>query len=273
MFDFPELDESSVNEISWILTHIEHWRDFVNSSRSNNPFPPLFLKNGLTIFHEPEDLALFVFKEIFIEECYTKDNFYYPNSSHTIIDIGANIGLFTLYCQSQARGTRIHCFEPAPLTRGRLKKNIIFNKLEELVKVYPYAVSDRKTIKKLRSATKYSIDRSFFEHCTEDTGDLTTDEHSDTVQVISLDEVLNFVDTDRVNLLKIDAEGAEVEILSGASEDSLKKIDKIALEYHLAIRPDCFEYLAKLLDRNGFCHIHHEHHAKFFEYGIIRAER
>jgi hypothetical protein len=90
MFDFPELDKSSVDEISWILKQVKNWRDLVYLIKSNRSLPPLFLRNGLTIFHEPEDLALFVFKEIYIEKCYTKDDFYQPNSSHTIIDIGGN---------------------------------------------------------------------------------------------------------------------------------------------------------------------------------------
>jgi FkbM family methyltransferase len=275
MFDFPELDKSSVDETSWILKQVKNWRDLVNSIKNNRTLPPLYLMNGLTIFHEEltEDEILFIFKRIFIENSYTKDHFYQPESSHTIIDIGANIGLFTLFCQSQARGSRIHCFEPTPLTQRCLEKNIIFNQLEEVVKIYPYAVSDRSTLKQLRSATKYSTARSFFKYYTTNFGDLTTDEYTDTVQVISLDEVLKIVNTGIVDFLKIDAEGSEVEILTGASEDGLKKINKIALEYHDAIRPNCSEILINTLARNGFSNIVIEPLAKFPGHGIIRAKR
>jgi hypothetical protein len=117
------------------------------------------------------------------------------------------------------------------------------------------------------------MDRSFFKHYTVNFGDLTTDEYTDTVQVISLDEVLKIANTDMVDFLKIDAEGSEVEILTGASKEELKKIKKIAIEYHDAIRPNCSEILVNTLARNGFFHIVVEPNAKLPGYGIIRAKR
>jgi tRNA1(Val) A37 N6-methylase TrmN6 len=45
----------------------------------------------------------------------------------TILDIGANVGLFSLSYASIFKGAEIHCFEPVPFIYNFLKKNLEIN--------------------------------------------------------------------------------------------------------------------------------------------------
>ncbi|MCO6431084.1 MAG: FkbM family methyltransferase [Deltaproteobacteria bacterium] len=57
----------------------------------------------------------------------------------------------------------------------------------------------------------------------------------------------------RIDLVKIDCEGAEIEILSSLSAAEFANISAITMEYHRFMRSDCNEVLAELLSAHGFC--------------------
>lgn len=76
----------------------------------------------------------------------------------------------------------------------------------------------------------------------------------------SLDEVFKENNIVHCNFLKIDCEGAEYEILSNASVNTLSKIDYIAMEIHLFSYKMRKEYpeMKKCLEKNGFFLIEEE---------------
>src|SRR5262249_32277270 len=112
---------------------LENWRAVWDAYRGKAPIPPLRLRGGITLYHEPGDDTFALFREIFLDHCYTRAGFYRPRPADTVIDLGANVGFFALYLQWRARGIRIHCFEPAVETRRRLGHNIEANHLTESV--------------------------------------------------------------------------------------------------------------------------------------------
>lgn len=61
----------------------------------------------------------------------------------TILDVGANIGWFSLWFAHRARAAKIHAFEPLPDNFRFLARNVESNHLVERVSVYPYGLSDR----------------------------------------------------------------------------------------------------------------------------------
>jgi FkbM family methyltransferase len=54
-------------------------------------------------------------------------------------DVGANIGLYSLYCASLFQGMRVYAFEPMPANFGQLVKNIRLNDFRN-TRLYPWAV-------------------------------------------------------------------------------------------------------------------------------------
>src|SRR5437773_6326479 len=99
------------------LRYFKNGMEVFRAFRAAQPLPPLQLRSGLTLFHGPTDNACSLFREIFVERCYTRDGFYSPAPSDCVMDFGANIGFFAAYLQCAAPGINVHCFEPAASTR------------------------------------------------------------------------------------------------------------------------------------------------------------
>ena len=124
------------------------------------------------------------------------------------IDVGANIGIYSiLMARSAPRGSVIG-FEPVPLNRDLLAVNARLNGIHNL-EVQPYAVCDRVGL------TEFTVSADGGYSSIQDTGRKAARERI-TVPMITLDEV--FATPRRAtNVIKIDVEGAELLVLRGAS--------------------------------------------------------
>ncbi|OLT59300.1 FkbM family methyltransferase [Moorena bouillonii] len=285
----------------WMLDFFLNSREIVKAIKDGIALPPLLLKNGFTIFHDHEEfncneladiirvinqLHLGIFESIFCDQIYTKNTFYKPGNNHVILDIGAHIGLFYFYCNMQDKSTKINCFEPAKATVNYLKKNVIQNGLQDAIRIYPYAILDKTTTMTLRSSQATEA-RSLFKEkkiTTNNTNNflsspefmkvIKTNDSTERVQCISLEQALQLANTERVDFLKIHVQGAEVEIVTGASEAVWQKINKVALIYHEYIRPGCSDLLVKVLTSHGFSTIMVEPDSQTSGgVGVIRASK
>ncbi|HEY2011895.1 MAG TPA: FkbM family methyltransferase [Bryobacteraceae bacterium] len=128
-----------------------------------------------------------------------------------VVDVGANIGIYTLYAARLLQGHgRIHSFEPTPRTHAILHDNVQVNGFLELgiVEFHLEAVSDRSGTARLTVFPADSGHNTLFDEASPANG-------GEQIQVstVSLDEILKL--EPRVDVVKIDAEGAEPWILRG----------------------------------------------------------
>ena len=117
--------------VNIILLQLEKWaaaeRDCVlafDKKRAEQCFGKrkrCILPNGLEIVHLNQYETDYLYKEIFEDECYLKHGICLPDGA-TVVDIGANIGLFSLFVMSRCRNPRIYAFEPAPVAYDLLKE-------------------------------------------------------------------------------------------------------------------------------------------------------
>ena len=80
------------------------------------------LPNRLVIAHLNAYETDYLYKEIFIDQTYLKHGITI-NENATVIDVGANIGMFTLFVLQQAPDARIYAFEPSPPAFEALSTN------------------------------------------------------------------------------------------------------------------------------------------------------
>lgn len=127
-------------------------------------------------------------------------------------DVGANIGLFSLYAANKVSNEgQVYAFEPAPVTYQRLKNNIELNKLSN-VKSENIGLSSNETKLKFNvSLTGYDAWNSFAE--LNEVGETETIE----VPVISLDGYIEKNNITKIDLIKIDVEGWELNVMKGAT--------------------------------------------------------
>jgi FkbM family methyltransferase len=123
----------------------------------------------------------------------------------TFVDVGANVGYFTLLAASV--GTRVIAYEPTPAVVTRLRENIELNAFDA-VTVVNAAVTDRQGTIGFHESPDDPEANSIFGKG----GDLIE------VSAVTLDEDLAGRGIQKVDLLKVDVEGAELSVLVGAAK-------------------------------------------------------
>ena len=142
----------------------------------------------------------------------------YFNQNSIIIDIGANIGQFRLFCYTVIGSKNIYSFEPIGNTYNFLHrnfdentyKNAVATKHDLLFQIYDLSVWSSAIIEENRADAKT--------------------EH---VMGIKPDEIAAINELPKIDLLKIDVEGAEADALI-ASESILQKSKYLIIETFLA---------------------------------------
>ena len=88
------------------------------------------------------------------------NEYYLPQDSRTIVDLGANIGAFTVWAANRCTPSRIFSFEPFPSTFEKLQSNINTNSLDSRVECVQMAVDWHDGIGRFESeARKWSYCR------------------------------------------------------------------------------------------------------------------
>ena len=163
------------------------------------------------------------------------------NPSDTVIDVGAHIGLFTLYASQFCNKGRIFSFEPVKENFELLLENVKSNNLEQ-VKIFNLAVSNSNESIKLYINDDES-GHSMFSQSSKST----------VVDSISLKKFFDDNHIEHCNFLKLDCEGAEYEIIKNLPFSYFKKIDKIVIEYHMAdSHPELLTELKENLANQNF---------------------
>ena len=216
------------------------------------------LPNKTKIVHLNKYETDYVYNEIFNDKVYMRNGITI-NDGDTIIDIGANIGLFTLFVNQQCNDPFVFSFEPSPEVFELLKLN---SKLYgRQTKVYNKGVSDRRKREAFtyypestvfsgfaaddhedREALKQIIDNIIENEIQSD--DLNLKKYSDDISrerlksefyecdVVSVSDIIEENKIQKVDLLKIDAEKSELEILNGINAEDWPKIKQVVLEVH-----------------------------------------
>lgn len=86
---------------------------------------PVRLPNGMTVFSTAGAKAdvEYLYQEIFEQGCYERHGIELPRAA-VVIDVGANVGLFSLRVLKRAPDATVYCVEPAPPTFACLVKNL-----------------------------------------------------------------------------------------------------------------------------------------------------
>jgi len=235
------------------------WQEAWQALRTHTLGVTLRLRDGTVIGGGDRDDVAGIFHEIFVEHCYTPDWFYRPQPGHIILDVGANIGLFSLFLHSVVPGVGVIAFEPHPATFRRLTQNLRANRLEGLVKAYQLAISRGPGVARFSGTSGLESGHEA----------ATTDGRGEAVACIGLTEALAMAGGP-IDLLKVDTEGAEAEIITATPKATWAGIARAVVEYHDLQKRD---QVVRALELQGYrCHVApapgYEHHL-----GLIYARR
>lgn len=213
------------------------WREFYKLSQLHSGkgrFIPSSVKFSKYKFQVP-DLPSFLgqYKELFIDEIYRFDA---VNDTPYIIDVGSNIGLSLIYFKELYPKSSIVAFEADPKVFDYLKKNIESCKIDS-VQLMNQAIW---------------IDNNGVNFSSEG-ADGGTIKGSTSVIKIPSRRLKDLLDSNRsIDFLKIDIEGAEVDVLKDC-RGSLKNVRNIFIEYHSFVgKPQSLSEILSILEENRF---------------------
>ena len=213
-----------------------NWHAVWTAYSTSSPAPPLHFRNGMVLHHGERDSPGFLFLEIFANGCYRHGLPASPQG--VIVDIGANIGAFTLDVATRYPGVTVHAYEPDAGSCDILRRNIEANDLSSRVQIWNEAVAGQAgTLTLWRGGgsvlTSAHLPEALrFEACE--------------VPAVTLETVAARA-SGRVGILKLDCEGAEAEILETAGP-ALDTVQYIVAEYHAALVPDVVGRMRRVLD-------------------------
>lgn len=189
----------------------------------------------LTYHFEVPDALSFVwqFKEIFADESY---RFVTDVARPVIVDCGANIGTSLAYFRQTYPQARIVAFEADPAIGAVLTQNLQANRIRD--------------IEVINKAVWTNDDGLDFGSGEADSASLFSETDRRRVPSVRLRDYL--LRETRIDLLKIDIEGAETEVLIDCG-DALAHVRNVFIEYHAYVGyPQTLGLIVRLLENQGF---------------------
>lgn len=185
----------------------------------------IVLRNGLVINARVGTADLTAVMGVFLKNYYKGIR----DSYDVVVDIGAHIGCFSVFVANRAR--RVFALEPVPDNFEILKTNLRDNKLENVTA-------------HCAGIARADGEATLYYHDTHSDSHSTTSPDPDgricrrlTVPTLSIASLMARYNIDRIDMMKMDCEGAEYDVLFALNRDVAARIGGIFLEYHASSDP------------------------------------
>jgi amino acid adenylation domain-containing protein/FkbM family methyltransferase len=246
-------------------------------TRARYPLP-----NGLAVLHQNKNETDYLYRELFQERLYIRHGVHLP-AEGVIFDVGANIGMFSLFASVNAPRCRVYAFEPLPPLYETVAANC------ELygpgVKVFPFGLSNHEHAATFTFYSRYTMmsGRSEYANAQDEVsviktfltnqraaGDASAEtllvnadellegrfaEERHTVRLRRLSDVIREEGVERIDLLKVDVQRAELDVLEGLDAEHWPLVRQVVMEVHDArghASAGRVQRMTKLLEGHGF---------------------
>lgn len=215
------------------------------------------LPNGLEILHQNKAETDHFYEDIFDHRTYVRHVPYLPDDA-CVFDVGANIGLFSLFIHTIARRPTIYAFEPSAPTFAILQQNVSRHQVN--ARLLPIGLSDREgtadfTFYPFSSgmssvygdhAEEEAVLRALLRNKLAQEGSGLGEVAAYSAELIEerlasqkltcrlrpLSSILREERVERIDLLKIDVQKSELDVLRGIEPNDWHRIRSIAIEIH-----------------------------------------
>jgi amino acid adenylation domain-containing protein/FkbM family methyltransferase len=233
--------------------------------------PRYVLPNGMVVVHQNQGETDFLYREIFEAEMHFRHGIALEDGD-CVFDVGANIGLFTLFVKQRCANAAVYAFEPIPPSFEKLSLNaalhgidarlfdcalggrsgneefIYFPQVGAMSGRFSEGEEARRRIDEVRSMVIGHVRQQTAGH--DDTAPAISRVPVErfTCRVATLSEIIHELGIDRIDLLKIDVERSEADVLAGIDDDDWGKIRQIVVETH----DDLLEQITRSLADRGY---------------------
>lgn len=219
-------------------------------------------------FKLPNGKKIFALNKLGAQECYKEiyeDDIYFQfgievKPGDVVMDVGANIGLFSVYISEKIPDLKVYAFEPVPAIFEALQANL---KNIPSAKAYNVGLSDEEKTVEFNYYPRVNTDSTSTPFDFDKQVDMFMTKYSTGIARLAPKKVKRWIITkilkyayapvkvnctmktvsqviaenqiDRIDLLKMDAENADREVIAGIKEEDWKKIRQIVMEIHTNI--------------------------------------
>lgn len=177
----------------------------------------------------------FHFLEIFVLRNYDIE---LTETPKTVLDIGANVGMYTLRCSKQFRGAQITAFEPVQSNYKRLEENLSEIKHNAHIQNLAVGKDDGEATIYLHPVNSGA--HSLYSEQVEEA------EEKEIIKIRGINKVVS-EHKDAIDLMKLDCEGAEYDIVMAMSPNSAKRVSTIIIETTFGLYDET-EFLDRLTE-------------------------
>ncbi|AUX42316.1 uncharacterized protein SOCE26_037460 [Sorangium cellulosum] len=219
------------------------------------------LPNDMAVVHQNKNETDYLYEEIFVKKSYSLYGIELPKDA-VVFDVGANIGMFSLYVASHCEGARVFAFEPlGPIYECLARNAELYG---EGVEAFQLGLSDREESRTFAYYPRYSMMSGAHAYAKPEdevqvirryleremgSGSAQAAEllaHADELlagrfeaelhacRLRRLGDVIRERGVTHIDLLKIDVQRAEMDVLRGLDDRDFQIIDQVVMEVHAA---------------------------------------
>lgn len=207
------------------------------------------LPNGLKVAHVTASETSLLYRRLFVERGYLCHGVT-VKAGDVVFDAGANIGMATLQFHLRAADVTVHAYEPSPGPFAALAENFRLHRLRggarqvavgekpgtALFTYYPKTTvmsGLHADVAEDSALTRAFLRKTGF--ADSDVEDILADKYRQEqlrTEVTTISQEIAATGVDRVDLLKLDIEKAELEALRGIEESDWPKVRQVVAEVH-----------------------------------------
>ena len=235
----------------------ESFMDTKAPSEINNVARRVVLPNRMEIAYQSRAEIEFFYQDIFEKQIYLKNGITLSEGDY-VFDVGANIGMFSLFASQQCKGIRLYSFEPAPPLFEILSHNLVANGFN--ARLFNCGISNQEGTANFTFYPNSSGMSSFYADHNEEKAALRDIMLNQLQQgMTGMDRVLRYADdlleerlksqtyecrlrtvseimreeqVPRIDLMKVDVQKSELDVVAGIQEDDWPRIKQIVIEVH-----------------------------------------
>ncbi|ACU60866.1 non-ribosomal peptide synthetase [Chitinophaga pinensis] len=231
------------------------------------------LPNGLPICYKNKTETDFTYHEVFEQHAYLRNDItIHPGD--VIFDVGANIGMFSMYAGHHFPGCRVFAFEPIPPIYNCLAANAAMYNLgitamnmglstEETTAEFVYYPNNTIISGRFGDAIEdKEVVRRYLQNKLDSEGSTMSEKHMEEIledmirsekwecRLSTVSNVMREQGVEWIDLLKVDVEKSEWDILQGIEAADWKRIRQVIVEVHDT--DGRLERITRLLEEHGF---------------------
>jgi FkbM family methyltransferase len=254
-FGFRNFGLRAIENINWVRLYglnngLKLFLSTLSTKNSKFYAKASFLKQPFELRDNQSDKAIFF--QVFYEKQYDLYGVDFPDAK-TIIDGGANIGCAAVYFSLRFPEAKIVAIEPEKNNFELLKENITSYKNIQSIQAGIWHKNEKLSLTNPEGgAAEFMFDSN-----------LKVD---NSIDGMTIPEIMKSQNWDEVDILKLDIEGAEKEVFASDDLSWLKKVKLLIIELHDRYKEGCTKTVFEALNKLDYdAYFHHENIFIFFK--------